>query len=88
MERMPIWHIALRRLEMPIGRFLTLYVAPIVEQRSSSPFSWCSSRGVWAKVRCLLVSPVLLFVIMLTLMSLLAAVAFPVLEVQRSSDPD
>ncbi len=30
MERMPIWQIALRRLEMPVPRFLTLYVAPIV----------------------------------------------------------
>ena len=30
MERMPIWQIALRRLEMPVPRFLSLYVAPIV----------------------------------------------------------
>ena len=28
MERMPIWQIALRRLEMPVQRFLALYVAP------------------------------------------------------------
>ena len=30
MERMPIWQIALRRIEMPVPRFLSLYVAPIV----------------------------------------------------------
>ena len=30
MERMPIWQIALRRLEMPVPRFLALYVAPVV----------------------------------------------------------
>ena len=29
MERMPIWQIALRRLEMPVQRFLALYVAPV-----------------------------------------------------------
>ena len=26
MERMPMWQIAIRRLEMPVSRFLTLYV--------------------------------------------------------------
>ena len=26
MERMPMWQIAIRRLEMPMGRFLALYV--------------------------------------------------------------
>ena len=30
MERMPIWQIALRRIEMPVPRFFSLYVAPIV----------------------------------------------------------
>ena len=30
MERMPIWQIALRRLEMPVPRFLSFYVAPVV----------------------------------------------------------
>ena len=26
MERMPMWQIAIRRLEMPVARFVTLYV--------------------------------------------------------------
>ena len=26
MERMPIWHIALRRLEMPFPRYLAVFV--------------------------------------------------------------
>ena len=30
MERMSIWQIALRRLEMPVSRFLSFYVAPVV----------------------------------------------------------
>ena len=30
MERMSIWQIALRRLEMPVSRFLSFYVAPAV----------------------------------------------------------
>ena len=29
MERMPIWQIALRRLEMPPARFGLLYVLPV-----------------------------------------------------------
>ena len=42
MERMPIWQIALRRLEMPVPRFLTLYVAPIV----AATFLHCHCLGL------------------------------------------
>lgn len=85
MERMPIWHIALRRLEMPIGRFLTLYVAPIVGATFLIAIFLVFITGGLGDGALFAGFTGVLFVIMLTLMSLLAAVAFPVLEVQRSA---
>lgn len=85
MERMPIWHIALRRLEMPIGRFLTLYVAPIVGATFLIAIFLVFITGGLGEGALFAGFTGVLFVIMLTLMSLLAAVAFPVLEVQRSA---
>ena len=85
MERMPIWHIALRRLEMPIGRFLTLYVAPIVGATFLIAIFLVFITGGLGEGALFAGFTGVLFVIMLTLMSLLASVAFPVLEVQRSA---
>lgn len=85
MERMPIWHIALRRLEMPIGRFLALYVAPIVGATFLIAIFLVFITGGLGEGALFAGFTGVLFVIMLTLMSLLAAVAFPVLEVQRSA---
>lgn len=85
MERMPIWHIALRRLEMPIGRFLALYVAPIVGATFLIAIFLVFITGGLGEGALFAGFTGVLFVIMLTLMSLLASVAFPVLEVQRSA---
>ena len=82
MERMPIWHIALRRLEMPVPRFLALYVSPIVF--ATFLISVFLTGGL-AEGALFSGFTGVLFVILLTTMSLLAAVAFPVLEVQRSA---
>ncbi|MDA7463201.1 type II secretion system F family protein [Candidatus Poseidonia alphae] len=85
MERMSIWHIALRRLEMPIGRFLSLYVLPV------SIFTFIFSIVLVVLTGGLsegaLFSGItgILLVILLTAMASVAAIGFPILDVQRSA---
>ena len=86
MERMPIWQIALRRLEMPVPRFLSLYVAPIVAVTFFIAIAIVVLTGGLADGALFAGFTGFLFVILLTVMSALAAVAFPlVLDVQRSA---
>lgn len=82
---MPIWHIALRRLEMPVGRFLAIYVAPIVAVTFLTAIVLVFLTGGLGEGALFAGFTGVLFVIMLTAMSLVAAVAYPVLEVQRSA---
>jgi flagellar protein FlaJ len=86
MERMPIWQIALRRLEMPVGRFLGLYVAPIVSVTFLIGVALVALTGGLAEGALFSGITGVLFVLMLTAMAGVAAVAFPVLEVQRSAN--
>jgi flagellar protein FlaJ len=86
MERMPIWQIALRRMEMPIGRFLGLYVAPIVSVTFLIGVALVALTGGLAEGALFSGITGVLFVLMLSGMAGLAAVAFPVLEVQRSAN--
>ena len=85
MERMPIWHIALRRLEMPIGRFLSLYVLPV------SIFTFIFSivlvylTGGLSEGALFSGITGILLVILLTAMASAAAIGFPILDVQRSA---
>jgi flagellar protein FlaJ len=85
MERMPTWHIALRRLEMPMGRFLALYVLPV------AIFSFIFSiilvfvtGGLGDGALFSGVTGIFL-ILLLTTMASLAAIGFPILEVQRSA---
>ncbi len=85
MERMPIWHIALRRLEMPVARFLGLYVAPLVVASLLVGIVVVALTGGLAEGALFAGFTGVLFVILLGLMSTVAAIAYPVLEVQRSA---
>jgi flagellar protein FlaJ len=85
MERMPLWHIALRRLEMPIGRFLAIYVAPIVAVTFLTAIVLVFLTGGLSEGALFAGFTGVLFVLMLSSMALVAAVAYPVLEVQRSA---
>lgn len=85
MERMPIWQIALRRLEMPVPRFLTVYIAPIVAATFLLAIVLVYLTGGLAEGALFAGFTGVLLVILLTAMSALAAVAFPLLEVQRSA---
>ena len=85
MERMPIWHIALRRLEMPVSRFLGLYVTPVVVASFLAGIVIVAMTGGLAEGALFAGVTGVLFVFMLALMALVTAIAFPVLEVQRSA---
>ena len=85
MERMPIWQIALRRLEMPVSRFLTIYVTPIVFVTFLVGIFLVALTGGLAEGALFSGITGVLFVVMLTLMAGVAAIAFPLLEVQRSA---
>tara|TARA_B110000444_G_scaffold261499_1_gene314270 strand:- start:56173 stop:57975 length:1803 start_codon:yes stop_codon:yes gene_type:complete len=85
MERMPTWHIALRRLEMPMGRFLAVYVLPVAV--FSFIFSIILVFATGGLGDGALFSGVtgIFLILLLTTMASLAAIGFPILEVQRSA---
>ncbi len=85
MERMPTWQIAIRRLEMPVPRFLALYVAPIVGVTFLIAIALVALTGGLGDGALFAGITGVLFVLLLTLMATVAAIAFPVLEVQRSA---
>ena len=85
MERMPIWQLALRRLEMPIGRFLSIYVAPVVSVTFLISLVIVYLTGGLSEGALFAGFTGVLFVILLTIMAALAAVAYPILEVQRTA---
>ena len=85
MERMPIWQIALRRLEMPVPRFLALYVAPVVVTTFILSVILVVFTGGLAEGALFAGFTGVLLTILLTAMAALAAAFFPVLEVQRSA---
>lgn len=85
MERMPIWQLALRRLEMPIGRFLSIYVAPVVGVTFLISLVIVYLTGGLSEGALFAGFTGVLFVILLTIMAALAAVAYPILEVQRTA---
>ena len=85
MERMPIWHIALRRLEMPMGRFLALYVLPIALFTFIFSIILVFVTGGLGEGALFSGVTGILLILLLTTMASLAAVGFPILEVQRSA---
>lgn len=85
MERMPIWHIALRRLEMPIARFIGLYVAPIAAFTFIFSIILVFVTGGLGEGALFSGITGILLVILLTIMATLSAIAFPLLDVQRSA---
>ncbi|MCH1461922.1 MAG: type II secretion system F family protein [Candidatus Poseidonia sp.] len=85
MERMPIWQLALRRLDMPVGRFLAIYVAPVVGVTFLISLVIVFLTGGLSDGALFAGFTGVLFVILLTVMAALAAIAYPILEVQRTA---
>ena len=85
MERMPVWQVAIRRLEMPIPRFLIIFVggaglAGLITALAIIFLTGGLGEGAlfqgFAGVLMILVFPII---------TALAAIAFPLIEVQRSA---
>ena len=85
MERMPIWQIALRRLEMPPAKFGLFYVLPVSITTFLIGILVVFLTGGLADGALFSGITGVLFPLMLTAMATAASIAFPLLEVQRSA---
>lgn len=85
MERMPIWQIALRRLEMPPAKFGLFYVLPVSVVTFLIGILVVFLTGGLADGALFSGITGVLFPLMLTAMATAASIAFPLLEVQRSA---
>jgi len=85
MQRMSFWQIALRRVDMPVGRFLLIYVGG--SAIAGFFFSLILIFLTGGLVEGALFSGVsgILLLILLPLLSAVSAAAFPLLDVQRSA---
>ena len=86
MERMPIWHIALRRLEMPFPRYLILYVGGAALVGLVSAFVLIFSTGGFNEGALFSGLAGITLIITLPLILAASATAYPLLEVQRAAN--
>ena len=85
MERMPIWQVAIRRLEMPIARFFILFVGGSAFIGLVAALVLIFSTGGLSEGALFQGFAGVLMILVLPLISGLAALSFPFLEVQRSA---
>ncbi len=85
MERMPIWQVAIRRLEMPIPRFLLLYVGGSAFTGLITAIAIIFLTGGLGEGALFQGFAGILMIVVFPLICGLAATAFPLLEVQRSA---
>ena len=85
MERMPIWQVAIRRLEMPIPRFLIIFVGGAGFAGLVSALAIIFLTGGLGEGALFQGLAGVLMIMVFPLISALAAIAFPLIEVQRSA---
>ena len=85
MDRMPIWQVAIRRLEIPITRFLFLYVGGAILFGLISAISVIFVTGGFGEGALFQGFAGFLMIIVLPILSGLAALSYPILEVQKSA---
>ena len=85
MERMPIWQVAVRRLEMPIARFLFIFVGGATFVGLLAALALIFFTGGLGDGALFQGFAGILMIIVFPLICALAALAFPLLEVQRSA---
>ena len=85
MDRMPIWQVAIRRLEIPITRFLLLYVGGATLLGLISAISVIFATGGFGEGALFQGFAGFLMIIVLPILSGLAALSYPILEVQKSA---
>ena len=86
MERMPIWHIALRRLEMPFPRYLVFYVGGAALLGFISAFVLIFSTGGFNEGALFSGLAGITLILSLPLILAVSATAYPLLEVQRAAN--
>ncbi len=86
MERMPMWQIAIRRLEMPVSRFLTLYVGGAFAMGLIGSLLLIFLTGGLAEGALFAGVSGVLLLFLLPILAALGAIAFPMLEVTRSAN--
>ena len=85
MDRMPIWQVAIRRLEIPITRFLFLYVGGAILFGLILAISVIFVTGGFGEGALFQGFAGFLMIIVLPTLSGLAALSYPILEVQKSA---
>ena len=86
MERMPMWQIAIRRLEMPISRFILLYVGGAFAMGLIGSLLLIFLTGGLAEGALFSGISGILLILVLPIIASLGAIAFPMLEVTRSAN--
>jgi flagellar protein FlaJ len=86
MERMPMWQIAIRRLEMPISRFILLYVGGAFAMGLIGSLLLIFLTGGLAEGALFSGISGVLLILVLPIIASLGAIAFPMLEVTRSAN--
>tara|TARA_X000000368_G_scaffold161665_1_gene127387 strand:+ start:1071 stop:2873 length:1803 start_codon:yes stop_codon:yes gene_type:complete len=85
MERMPIWQLAIRRLEMPIPRFLIIFVGGAGFAGLITALAIIFLTGGLGDGALFQGFAGILMILTFPLITALAAMAFPLIEVQRSA---
>ena len=85
MERMATWEIALRRLEMPVARFLFAFILPAAFAGFASAALMIWLTGGFSEGGLFAGFTGILLLIIMPLLSGGAAIYFPILEVNRSA---
>ena len=86
MERMPMWQIAIRRLEMPISRFVLVYVGGAFAMGLIGSLLLIFLTGGLAEGALFSGISGILLILVLPIIASLGAIAFPMLEVTRSAN--
>ena len=85
MERMATWQIALRRLEMPVSRFLLFFILPAAFAGLLSALLMIWLTGGFSEGGLFAGFTGFFLIILLPVLSGGAAIYFPILEVSRSA---
>ena len=85
MERMATWQIALRRLEMPVSKFLLLFILPSAAAGLITAILLIFLTGGLSEGALFAGFTGVFLIILLPLLTTAAAIYFPVLEVNRSA---
>ena len=85
MERMPIWQVAIRRLEMPIPRFLIIFVGGAGFAGLITALAIIFLTGGLGDGALFQGFAGILMILAFPIITALAAMAFPLIEVQRSA---